>query len=304
APEFTKFEFIRERIGHKVLVEGTLVNTAGVELADLKLTALYFDGNRELRRSKTARIAKVAAGAKSDFLLEADQVPNFTRYELYVEYGATTRLYGGDEKAPMPALRKSAAANLTVVTSKDAPPKTLPGDAVFTIVVKNDGGSEAEEPTAVLSFKVRGEQRILRVRLDRAVTADSEDNFEVTIPVTEAYSSYDASAVFLSLDGPRPADPPSSVKELVVRSLRMVRMSDGSGRVSGSFKNGLAVTVGEISATFQVGKTDVPFTLPGTLTPGELRPFEFYVPSCPAFDGGGGYDVGFKEVAKPDAAPA
>src|SRR6185295_14824442 len=33
APEFTKFEFIRERIGHKVLVEGTLVNTAGVELA-------------------------------------------------------------------------------------------------------------------------------------------------------------------------------------------------------------------------------------------------------------------------------
>ena len=53
----------------------------------------------------------------------------------------------------------------------------------------------------------------------------------------------------LALDGPRPADPPSNVKELVVRSLRMVRMADGSGRVSGSFKNGLAVTVGDLKGT-------------------------------------------------------
>src|SRR5436190_11097545 len=298
APEFTKFDFIRERIGHKVLVEGVLANTAGAELADVKLTSIYYDGNRELRRSKTARIAKVASGAKADFTLEADQVPNFTRYELYVEVGGSTRLYGGDEKAPMPTLRKAAGPNLSLVSSKDALPKTFPGDVVLTVVVKNDGGSAADEPTAILGFKVRGQEQLVRIVLDRAIAAGNEDSFEITIPGLEAYSSYESRVTFVFAEGPRPADPPGNVKELVVKSLRMVRMADGSGRVTGSFKNGLAVPVGEVSATFQVGKTDVPFTLPGSMAPGEQRPFELFVPSCPAFDGGGGYDLGFKEVAK------
>ena len=69
----------------------------------------------------------------------------------------------------------------------------------------------------------------------------------------EAYASYESRVTFIFAEGPRPADPPSSAKELVVRSLRMVRMADGSGRVTGSFKNGLAVTVGEVAATLQEG---------------------------------------------------
>jgi len=297
-PEFPKFDFIRERIAHKVLVEGTIANPLGAELSDVKLTSIYYDGNRELRRSKTVRVAKVPAGGSAPFTLEADQVPNFTRYELYVEYGATTRLYGGDEKAPLPSLKKAAPPSLTVVSSKDALPKVFPGDVVLTLVVKNEGGNEAEEPTAVLAFKVRGSEQLVHVRLDRTVAAGSEDTFEVTVPGMEAYTGYEARATFLGSDGPRPADPPPNVKELVVRSLRMVRLVDGSGRVTGSFKNGLPVIVGEVAATFHIGKGDVPFTLPGTLTPGELRPFEFYVPNCPSFEGGGGYDLGFKEVAK------
>jgi len=296
APEFTKFDFVRERIGHKVLVEGTMLNRVGGELSDVKLTTIYYDGNRELRRSKTARIAKVPAGGKTDFTLEADQVPNFTKYELYVEVGTSTHLYSGDEKAPMPALKKAAAANLTLVSSRDALPKTFPGDVVVTVAVKNDGGHEAEEPTAVLGFKVRGQEQLVRVRLDRAVAAGSEDTFEVTVPGMEAYTSYEARVTFLSVDGPRPADPPPNVKEVVIRSLHIVRMADGTGRVSGSFRNGLAIPVGEVAATIQIGRTDVPYTLPGTLAPGELRPFEFYLPSCPSFEGGGGYGVEFKEV--------
>jgi hypothetical protein len=47
APEFTKFDFVRERVGHKVLVEGTMLNRVGGELADVKLTSIYYDGNRE-----------------------------------------------------------------------------------------------------------------------------------------------------------------------------------------------------------------------------------------------------------------
>jgi len=303
APEFPKFDFIRERIGHKVIVDGSMLNRGGGDLADVKLTALYYDGNKELRRSKTVRLAKVSAGGRTDFKLEADQVPNFTRYELYVEIGTATHLYSGDEKAPLPALKKAAAANLVMVSSKDALPKSFPGDVVVTIAVRNDGGHEAEEPTAVLGFKVRGQEQLVRVRLDRAVAAGSEDTFEVTIPGMEAYSSYESRVTFLAVDGPRPADPPSGAKEIVIRGLRIVRMADGTGRVTGSFKNGLAITA-EVAATIQIGRTDVPYTLPGTLTPGEVRPFEFYLPSCPSFDGGGGYGVEFKEVAKAEPPAA
>ena len=298
APEFTKYEFTRERIGHKVIVDGTMFNRVGGELSDVKLTTIYYDGNRELRRSKTVRLTKVPAGGKVDFKIETDQVPNITKYELYVEVGTTTHLYSGDEKSPMPSLKKAAAANLVLVSSKDALPKTFPGDVVLTVVAKNDGGHEAEEPTAVIGFKIRGQEQLVRVRLERSVPAGSEDTFEVTIPGMEAYTSYEARVTFLAVDGPRPADPPANVKELVIRSLRMVRMADGTGRVTGSFKNGMTVTAGEIAATIHIGNTDVPYTLPGTLAPGEVRPFEFFVPSCPAFDGGGGYDVAFKEVPK------
>src|SRR5262245_49527785 len=247
APEFPKFDFIRERIGHKVIVDGTMFNRAGGDLSDVKLTSIYYDGNRELRRSKTARVAKVHAGDRADVKLEAEQVPNFTKYELYVEVGASTYLYSGDEKAPMPALKKAASANLTLVSSKDALPKSFPGDVVVTVAVKNDGGNEAEEPTAVLGFKVRGQEQLVRVRLDRAVAAGSEDTFEVTVPGMEAYTSYEARVTFLAVEGPRPADPPSNVKEVVIRSLRIVRLADGTGRVTGSFKNGLSIPA-EVSA--------------------------------------------------------
>jgi hypothetical protein len=304
APEFTKYEFIRERIGHKVIVEGTMLNRTGADLADVKLTTIYYDGSRELRRSKTVKLAKVGMGAKVDFTIETEQVPNITKYELYVEYGTTTHLYMGDEKAPMPALKKAAPATLTVVSSKDVRPASFPGDVVLAMTVKNDGGHEAEEPTAVVTFKVRGESQTVRVRLDRAVAAGSEDTFEVVIPGLDTYTGYEARATFLAVDGPRPADPPAGAKELVVRSLRMVRLADGTGRISGTFKNGLPVTAGEVAATFYVGKTEVPFQLPGTIAPGELRPFEFYLPTCPGFEGGGGYDVAFKEAPKAEAAAA
>jgi len=301
APEFTKFDFARERIGHKVLVDGEMLNRVGAELADVKLTAIYYDGNRELRRSKTAKIAKVADKGRAPFALEADNVPNFTRYELYVEYGTLTRLYVGDEKAPLPALKKAAPAALTLVSVKDTLPKAFPGDVVLSLAVKNDGGNEADEPTAVINFKIRGQDRLVRVPLDRTLPAGTEDTFELSVPGLEAYASYEARVTFLSSEGPRVADPPLNVKEVVIRNLRMIRLVDGSGRISGSFKNGLDITVGEVAATFHLGKSDVPWTLPGTMGPGDLKPFEFYIPDCPSFEGGGGYDIAFKE-SKPEAS--
>ncbi|MBV8878457.1 MAG: hypothetical protein JO332_00700 [Planctomycetaceae bacterium] len=301
APEFTKWEFARERIGHKVIVDGELWNRTGAELADVKLTAIYYDGNRELRRSKTAKIAKVADKGKAAVNLEADNVPNFTRYELYVEYGATTRLYVGDEKSPMPSLKKAAPAALTLISQKDAVPKSSPGDGVVTLVVRNDGGNEADEPTAVLDFKVRGQQKLVRVLLDRAVAAGSEDTFEVTLPGMEAWTALESRLTFLSSEAGKFGEAPPNAKEVAIRNLRIVRLVDGSGRITGTVKNGLDVVVGEVAVVFQIGKTDVPWTLPGTLAPGELRTFEYYVADCPSFEGGGGYDIKFKE-SKPESA--
>jgi hypothetical protein len=302
APEFTKFDFARERIGHRVIVDGVMLNRIGAEMTDVKLTSIYYDGNRELRRSKTVKVAKVAVNAAAPFKLEADNVPNFTRYELYVEYGAITRLYTGDEKSPLPTLKKAAPASLTLTSTKAALPKAFPGDVVVTLQVKNDGGNEADEPTAVMGFKVRGEERLVHVLLGRSIAAGTEDTYEVTVPGMDAYTDLEARVTFLSSEGPRVQDPPANLKEVAIRNLRIVRLVDGGGRVTGSCKNGLDLIVGEVSATFHIGKSDVPWTLPGTLNPGELRPFEFYLPDCPGFEGGGGYDIAFKEAAKADPA--
>lgn len=301
APEFTKFEFIRERIGHKVIVDGTMLNRTGAELADVKLTSIYYDGNRELQRSKTVRVAKVADKGSAPFLLEAHQVPNFTRYELYVEYGTTTRLYVGDEKAPMPSIKKAAPAALTLVSTKDRLPAAFPGDAVVTLVVRNDGGNEADEPTAILGFKIRGQEKLVRVLLDKSIAAGSEDTYEVTVPGLDAYTSLEARVTFLSSEAGRFGEAPPNAKEVAIRNLRIVRLVDGSGRITGSVKNGLDIVVGEVAATFQIGRTDVPWTLPGTLGAGEVRAFEHYLPDCPGFEGGGGYDIKFKE-SKPEPA--
>ncbi len=304
APEFTKWDFARERIGHKVLVDGTMLNRTGAELTDVKLTAIYYDGNRELRRSKTARIAKVAMNGKADVSLEADNVPNFTRYELYVEYGAITKLYVGDEKAPMPSLKKAAPAALTLVSQKDALPKAFPGDVVLTLTVKNDGGNEAEEPTAVIGFKIRGQEKLVHVQLDKSIGPGSEDTFEVTVPGLDAYTDYQARVTFLSSEAGRFGEAPANAKDVVIRNLRIARLVDGSGRITGSVKNGLDIVAGEISAIFHIGKTDVPWTLPGTLGAGELKPFDVYMPECPSFEGGGGYDIAFKESKPAPVATA
>jgi hypothetical protein len=303
APEFTKFEFARERIGHKVVVDGTMANRTGAELVDVKLTAIYYDGDRELRRSKPAKVAKIAQGGTAPFTLEADNVPNFSRYELYAEYGTITRIYVGDEKAPMPSLKKAAPASLVLGGCKDVLPKSFPGDVVMTLSVRNAGGTEADEPTAVFVFKVRGQDQAVRVRLDKTIAAGTEDTYEVTIPGMEAYTAYEPKVTFFASEGPRPAESPENLKELVIRNFRAIRLNDGSARVTGSFKNGMAQTLGEVVAIFHLGKSEVPYKLPGLLAPGELRPFEFYYEGAGSLEGAGGYGVEFKEVPAGPAAP-
>ena len=282
APAFTKFEFARERIEHKVTVDAVLSNPSGKDLADVAVTSVYYDGAKELRRSRTARIAKIAAGASAAFRLEAEQVPNFSRYEVYVEAGGRTRVYSGDAKQPFPTLKKSEPAKLTIASH------SADGSRV-TLVVRNSGESEAEEPTAVFPA------RKTWVRLDRAVPPATEDTFELTLA-----DAGEPSIAWLAAEGLTLPDGAADEKKVTLRQVRIIRLTDGTARITGVVKNGLAGAVDKVTAGFRLGKKEAPYTLPGGLKPGESRPFEHYVPECGPFDAAG-FDLSYSEG---DAVPA
>ncbi len=295
APVFTRFEFARERVGHKVVADATLVNTLDRELVAARVVAIYYDGDRELRRSKMWEIPRVLSGASTSFKLEAEQVPNFSRYEVYVEYGGKTRVYLGTDPLKPPTLRKSAPARLLVAGTRDEPPKSFPGEAALTLTVRNAGETEAIEPTAVISFLdvsaavVRKE----RVRLEAEVKGASEDTFVVRVPAMPEYASVQASLAWLAAEGP-------SIREegkgdsVAVRTFRVIRLTDGSARITGTVRNGLSGPVEKVALGFKLGKTAAPFTVPGGLQAGETRDFEFYVADCPPFDQAG-FDLSYSD---------
>ena len=283
APAFKKFEFARERIEHKVDVEAVLANPGKEDLPAVAVTAIYYDLDKELRRSKTVRLGKIAAGASSAFKLVAEQVPNFTRYEVYVESGGRTRIYTGNEAAPFPTLKSAEPAKLSVVSCSG---EASAGTAKVTVVVRNAGELAADEPTAVISFHDSAGAATLRihVRLERSVAGGAEDTFEVTVPRAPDFASVQSAVVWGGAERMALIDAPPDSKQLVLTGVRIVRLTDGWARVIGLVRNGQAAAVEKVVATFKLGKTDAPFSIQGALKGGQTYPFEFYVPDCPPFD--------------------
>ncbi len=277
APEFVRFDVARERIGHRVVVDADLRNPSTAELTALKITAIYYEGDREVRRSKPLTIPKIAAGATASFKIEAEQVPNFSRAEIYLEAGGTVRLYHATDAIALPSPKAPDRASMVLVSQKLAP---------LTLVVRNAGGVAADEPTATLTFRNGGPAPVLqaRVRLEKSVAAMSEETFELTIPGVPAHTSVDVTVACQASDELSLADAPGGAKEVVLRQCRAVRLTDGSARVSGILGNGTGVPVRRIAANFHLGKLEVPYGFPGTLKAGESRPFVLYVAGCAPFD--------------------
>ncbi len=302
-PVFTKFEFARERVGHKVVADATLVNTLDRELTAVRVVAVYYDGDRELRRSKLWEIPRILSGASSSFKLEAEQVPNFSRYEVYVEYEGRARVYLGTDPLKPPAIKKSAPARLAVTGTKDEPPASFPGEAVVTITVRNTGELDAREPTAVLSFldAASATVRKERVRLGAEVKGASEDSFAVRVPALPEYASVQAAPAWLAAEGPRLREE-GKTDSVAVTEFRTVRLTDGSARVSGSVRNGTSAPAGKVTLAFKLGKTGSPHVLPGVLQPAESRDFEFYVPDCPPFEAAG-FDLSYADAKGGEAPP-
>jgi len=301
APVFKKFEFARERIEHKVDVEAVLANPGKEDLPAVSVTAIYYDLDKELRRSKTVRLGKIGAGASSAFKLVAEQVPNFTRYEVYVESGGRTRVYIGNEAAPFPALRSVEPARLSVVSCSG---EASAGTAKVTVAVRNSGELDADEPTAVISFhdKAGAAASQVHVRLERMIAAASEETFEVTVPRAPEFASVQAGIAWGGAERMALIDAPPDSKQLVLTGVRIVRLTDGWARVLGIVRNGQPTTVEKVVATFKLGKTEAPFSIQGALKGGQAYPFEFYVPDCPPFDDCT-FGLAYSEAA-PSAAPA
>ncbi len=287
-PEFVKFDVARERVGHRVITDAGLKNPGAAEIANLRLTAIYYDGDRELRRSKPVAIPKIAPGATAAFQIEAEQLPNFSRYEIYLETAGATRLYQGTDVVSLPSLRPAGRASLVLVSHQVSP---------LTVVVRNPGGSPADEPTAALVFRSGGSVvHQARVRLEKAVGPTSEETFEVAVPGVPPHSEVDVAVAWQASDELALPDPPGIPRDLALRQCRAVRLTDGSARVSGVLANGSTTAVRKVAARFRLGTLDAPYQFPAALKAGESQGFVFYVPRCPPFDALA-FDLSFEGAA-------
>lgn len=284
-PRFTQFDFARERIGHKVVVDVTLVNPGALDLADARITVSYFDGDRELRKSKPVLVAKIPAGQSASFKIEVVNVPNFERYILYLEIGSRKLIYVGNQAAPMPSPR-SLPEKLVLETCTDAKPKGFPGDVSIKIAVTNAGDLDAREPFAIIVFQDAAGLVVQRTRvtLAESIKARHRDLFELTVPRVPSYASASAAVGWIAAEYPAQATTEGQIGDLALTACRIVRFTDGAVRVSGKAKNGLATEVSKASATFKLGSGEHTVALPSPLKPGDEKGFEFIVLGCPAFE--------------------
>ncbi len=303
-PEWTKFEIARERLGHKVVIDAVLANPLGSELSGLRIIAVFYSGQAELRRSTAAQVARIAPGQSAPVKMEAEQVPNFDRYEVIVEGAGKKLVYVPRDPGKPPVLKKASLPRLAVVSYKDAPPPAFPGPASVQIAVRNLGESEAQEPTALVSFLDAASAIVhkVHVRLAPALKALAEDAFEVSVPKVPEYASAAVAAAWLATEVPAPAEPPADAAEVAVRKLRILRLTDGTAHVTGTVHNGTAAAIEKVKVNFRLGKKAHLLALPGQVAAGAAQAFDVYVADCPPFEDGA-YGLNFEEARSPQAAP-
>lgn len=281
APEFTKFDLARERVGHRVVAEALLVNLQESDLADARVVVVYFDRDLELKRSKPVAVPRLPSGRPVPVKIEVEQVPNFSRYRVFVEVGGRTWEYLGEDPLRPPVVKKAAPARLILAESRRE-------DGALVLVVRNDGELEARDPVAVVGAA--------RVRLGAALPGATEASYRVEIE-----GKADGVAWTVA-DGPAQKDEKDAA-QLALRGFRTSRLSDGSVRVEGAVRNGFERAVEKVVVTFKVGKASAPLAIPGAMAAGEVRSFELYVPDPGAIDGVG-FDLAYSEGGTPGKAEA
>lgn len=282
-PVFTKCELSRERIGHRVIVQAALQNTLGIPLNDVRLTFAYYDGDREVRRSRALLLGKLSPGQTVPVNLETESVEKFDRFEVLLLSGDREFTYAGADPTKAPSLKKAPPPRLELAAQKDLPPKSFPGTATLTLTVKNGGTVKAREPVVLLSFLDRAKNSVHKVYVQLAglIEVASEDTFEVTVPRCPEYAAVQSAVTCLASDITTPADPLSSGPRPEVGRCTFVRLTDGTVRLRGSLRNGLAGAIRKVTVTFQFAGGTFSLPVAGTIPAGGHRNLELYVPDCP-----------------------
>ena len=294
--KFTKFDFARERVGHKVVADAVLFNGLESDLEDLAIIVVYYDRDLELKRSPTFAIASLPSGKSAPLKIEVGQLPNFSRYEVFVAGGGGKWLFHGADPLHPPSMRRREPAKLDVASATSS--LSSPGDASVTIVVRNTGELDALEPTALLAFDGGAKTR---VRLAPSMQGASRDTYLLTVPNAPAHRGVQATIAWLVAEGPMQKD--GEMRGVALRRFRTGRLSDGSVRVDGEVGNALDKTVDKVAVTFSLGSKSAVVAVPGLLKAGETRLFEAYVADIAQLDAVG-YEVAFESAAKEAVAVA
>lgn len=297
-PEFTRFALSRERVGHKVVAEGVLSAPADVEFKDLRLTFIYFEGTRELKRSDPVDRALLPPGSNWTFKAEAAQVEKFDRYEAWLDASGRRVIYESRDLTSLPAPRKNPPAKAVVIAASDERPASFPGDVEIRLVIRNDSPGAAKEPVASLIFDGA---RTLRVPLGASIDAWSEDTWVILLPQSETYSRIESAIAWLEGEMPGLGNPTAAAKDVGLIRCRVMKLSDGSARLLGTLKNGRAAAVDHVRVDVQVGHRDAAHPVAGALAPGAAREVDIYVPGVASLDGAS-YSLAFEEA--PSAKPA
>jgi hypothetical protein len=295
--KFTKFDFARERVGHKVVADAVLFNGLESDLEDLAVIVVYYDRDLELKRSATFTVASLPSGKSAPLKIEVAQLPNFSRYEVFVAGGGGKWLFHGADPLQPPSARRREPARLDVAEARTAA-LAAPGDASVTLVVRNLGELDALEPTALITFDGAAPTR---VRLAPSMQGASRDTYLVTVPGAPAHRGVHATVAWLAAEGPMQKD--GDTRGVALRRFRTGRLTDGAARIDGEVGNGLDKVVEKVAVTFTIGAKTAVVPVPGSLKAGEVRAFEAYVPDCPAIDSVA-YVVAFESAEKGAAAGA
>lgn len=298
APIFTKFEFSRERAGHKVKVDAVLESTLSVDLDNVRIRATYFDHDREVRVSNTAEIAKLPPGRPTPVRIEAEQVEKFDNYLVVLEAGDHLFHYVGSDLGKPPSLRLLPAPQLEAIRRSETRPKLFPGTLSLTLAVRNGGVTRALEPTAVVTLLDPGSRPVetCYVRLAGMLEAGIEETYEITVPRAREHASVRIALTSLLFDVPCQQEQLTSAPEFQVGRCRLVRLRDGSARMTGMVKNGLDRPIRRVTVTFQVAGLRHAVAFREPLPPGAPRAFEFTIPKCPPIEEGYSYGVDYEEA--------
>jgi hypothetical protein len=297
-PEFGKFDLARERIGHRIVADAVLVNPLPTELRDVKVTAIFFDSERELKRSKPVPIDRIAPGGSGGAKIEVAQVPNFSRYEVVVESGGKRWAYAGDDPDRPPVIKLAGTARLVVAGLTESRPASFPGTSTLVLSLRNAGEGVARAPTAVLTYRAKGGAAVQRVhvRLADTLALDVVDTFEVVVPRVPEYAVLEVMPAWVARELASPPDSQFENDVVAVKQVKVGRLSNGTVLVTGQVRNGLKKTVEKVTVTFALGTREVPLSVAGRIRPGASSPVDFYVPDLGLFDGCS-YGLDYSEAA-------